>query len=46
MKRVPFVKLVQNGFISAFSHYVFSDCGPNPGFHSDFALSPILTLQK
>ena len=32
------------GLFSAFSHYVFSDCGPNRGFHSDFALAAILTL--
>ena len=55
MKWVPFVKLAfspgnrahfgsKMGLFSAFSHYVFNDCGPNRGFHSDFALSPILTL--
>ena len=32
------------GLFSAISHYVFNDCGANRGFHSDFALSPILTL--
>ena len=32
------------GLFSAFSHYIFNDCDPNRGFHSDFALSPILTL--
>ena len=52
---VPFVKLTfspgnrahsgpKMGSFSAFSRYVFNDCGPNRGFHSDFALSPILTL--
>ena len=55
VKWVPFVKLAVSpgnrahfgskiGLFSAFSHYVFNDCGPNRGFHSDFALSPILTL--
>ena len=55
VKWVPFVKLAfslgnrahfgsKMGLFSAFSHYVFNDCGPNRGFHSDFALSPILTL--
>ena len=55
VKWVPFVKLAfslgnrahfgsKMGSFSAFSHYVFNDCGPNRGFHSDFALSPILTL--
>ena len=55
VKRVPFVKLAfslgnrahfgsKMGLFSAFSYYVFNDCGPNRGFHSDFALSPILTL--
>ena len=55
VKWVPFVKLVfspgnlahfgsKMGLFSAFSHYVFNDCGPNHGFRSDFALSPILTL--
>ena len=55
MKWVPFVKLAfslgnrahfgsKMGSFSAFSRYVFNDCGPNRGFHSDFALSPILTL--
>ena len=55
VKWVPFVKLafspgnrahfgLKTGLFSAFSHYVFNDCGPNRGFHSDFALSPILTL--
>ena len=55
MKWVPFVKLAfspgirahfgsKMGVFSAFSHYVFNDCGPNRGLHSDFALSPIITL--
>ena len=55
VKWVPFVKLAFSlgnrahfgskiGSFSAFSHYVFNDCGLNRGFHSDFALSPILTL--
>ena len=55
MKWVPFVKLAfspgnrahfgsKMGLFSAFSHYVFNDCGPNRGFYSDFDLSPILTL--
>ena len=57
MKWVPFVKLAFSlgnrahfgskiGLFSAFLHYVFKDCGPNRGFHSDFALSPILTPGK
>ena len=55
VKWVPFVKLAfspgnrahfgsKMGLLSAFSHYVFNDCGPNRGFYSDFDLSPILTL--
>ena len=55
VKWVPFVKLALSrgnrahfgskmGLFSAFSHYVFNDCGPNRGFSSDFDLSPILTL--
>ena len=55
VKWVPFVKLAfslgnrahfgsKMGLFSAFSHNVFNDCGPNRGFHSDFAVSPILTL--
>ena len=55
VKWVPFVKLAfspgnrahfgsKMGLFSAFSHYVFNDCGPNRGFYSDFDLSPILTL--
>ena len=55
VKWVPFVKLAfslgnrahfgsKMGLFSAFSHYVFNDCGPNRGFYSDFAPSPILTL--
>ena len=53
MKWVPFVKLAfslgnrsKMGLFSAFSHCVFNDCGPNPGFDSDLALSPILTPVK
>ena len=52
MKWVPFVKLALSpgnrahfgskmDLFSAFPHYVFNDCGPKRGFHSDFALSPI-----
>ena len=55
VKWVPFVKLAfslgnrahfasKMGLFSAFSHYIFNDCGPNRGFHSDFALSRILAL--
>ena len=55
VKWVPFVKLAfspgsrahfgsKMGLFSAFSHYVFNGCGPNRGSHSDFALSPIVTL--
>ena len=55
VKWVPFVKLAfspgdrahfgpKMGLFSAFSHCVFNDCGPNLGFHSDFAVSRILTL--
>ena len=51
VKWVPFVKFAfslgnrahfgpKMGLFSAFSHYVFNDCGPNRGFHSDFALFP------
>ena len=52
VKWVPFVKLAfspgnradfepKMGLFSAFSHYVFNDCGRNRGFHSDFALCTI-----
>ena len=55
VKLVPFVKLAfspgnrahfgsKMGLCSAFSHYVFNDCGPDRGFYCDFALSPILAL--
>ena len=55
VKWVPFVKLTfslgnrahfgsKMDLFSAFSHYVFKDCGPNRGCRNDFALSPILTL--
>ena len=54
---VPFVKLAfssgnrahfgsKMGLFLAFSHYVFNDCGPNRGFHSDFALSPHFNTVK
>ena len=57
VKWVPFVKLAfspgnrayfgsKMGLFSAFSHYVFNDCGPNHGFRSDFALSPHFNTVK
>ena len=42
----PCTLWVQMGLFSAFSHYVFNDCGPNRGFHSDFTLSPIFFTIK
>ena len=34
------------GLFSAFSQYIFNDCGPNRGFHSDFALPPHFNTVK
>ena len=34
------------GLFSAFSHYVFNDCGPNRGFHNDFRPFPHFNTVK